>query len=100
MDGANRNDVRMLEPTLDAIAAAGLRIDVDTLHLDRGYDSGAVRDRFPRAGVEATNTCWSNCGKLRRNTDRRSRRRHAALCVATALLIVGRLIDWRNRWNP
>jgi hypothetical protein len=25
---------------------------------------------------------------------------HAALCLATAILIVGRLIDWRNRWSP
>ena len=50
--------------------------------------------------VEATNTWWSDYGQLRRNTDRRARYRHAALCLATAILIVGRLIDWRNRWNP
>jgi hypothetical protein len=50
--------------------------------------------------VEATNTWWSNYGQLRRNTDRRACHRHAALCLATAILIVGRLIDWRNRWNP
>jgi hypothetical protein len=50
--------------------------------------------------VEATNTWWSNYGQLRRNTDRRARHRHAALCLATTILIVGRLIDWRNRWNP
>ena len=46
-DGANRNDVRMLEPTLDDIAAAGLLVDIDTMHLDRGYDSPAVA-RAPR----------------------------------------------------
>ena len=46
IDGANRNHVRMLEHTLDDIAAGGLLVDVDTLHLDRGYDSGAVRDRL------------------------------------------------------
>ncbi len=105
IDGANRNDVRMLEPTLDDIAAAGLLVDVDTMHLDRGYDSGAVRERLAGYGltdvmiqrrgtkepgknqpvrlglrwiVEATNTWWSNYGQLRRNTDRRSRHRHAA----------------------
>ena len=128
IDGANRNDVRMLEPTLDAVAAAGLLADIGTLHLDRGYDSGAVRDRLRAAGidefeiqlrgtkvpgvkkqplrlglrwiVEATNTWWSNYGQLRRNTDRRTRHRHAALCLATTVLIVGRLIDWRNRWSP
>jgi hypothetical protein len=49
--------------------------------------------------IEATNTWRSNYGQLRRNTDRRARHRHAALCRATTVLIVGRLIDWRNRWN-
>jgi hypothetical protein len=50
--------------------------------------------------VEATNTWWSNYGQLRRNTDRRARHRHAALCLATTVLIVGRLIDWGDRWSP
>jgi transposase len=128
IDGANRNDVRMLEPTLDAITELGLLVDIDTMHLDRGYDSGAVRTRLHDAGVhefeiqlrgtkvpgvkkqpvrlgrrwivEATNTWWSNYGQLRRNTDRKNRHRHAALCLATTILIVGRLIDWRDRWNP
>jgi hypothetical protein len=98
------------------------------LHLDRGYDSGAVRDRLRSTGiaqfeiqrrgtkvpgvkqqplrlglrwiVEATNTWWSNYGQLRRNTDRRARHRHAALCLATTVLVVGRLLNWRNRWSP
>ena len=50
--------------------------------------------------VEATNTSWFNYGRLRRNTDRRARHRHAALSLATTVLIVGRLIDWRDRWSP
>jgi len=50
--------------------------------------------------VEATNTWLSNYGQLRRNTDRRERHRHAALRLATAVLIIGRLIDYRNRWSP
>jgi len=50
--------------------------------------------------VEATNKWWSNYGQLRRSTDRRNRHRHAALCLATTVLIVGRLIDWRDRWSP
>lgn len=127
IDGANRHDVRMLEPTLDAIADRGLLVDIDTLHLDRGYDSPAVRDRLRRVGieafeiqlrgtkvpgvkkqpvrlglrwvVEATNTWWSNYGQLRRNTDRKNCHRHAALCLATVVLIVGRLLDWRDRWS-
>jgi transposase len=128
IDGANRHDVRMLEPTLDAIADRGLLVDIDTLHLDRGYDSPAVRDRLRRVGlaafeiqlrgtkvpgvkkqpvrlglrwiVEATNTWWSNYGQLRRNTDRKNCHRHAALCLATVVLIVGRLLHWRDRWSP
>jgi len=24
----------------------------------------------------------------------------SALCLATVILTVGRLIDWRNRWSP
>jgi transposase len=128
IDGANRHDVRMLEPTLDAVRRAGLFDDIGMLHLDRGYDSGAVRQRLRGYGitdfdiqlrgtkepgvkkqpirlglrwiVEATNSWWSNYGQLRRNTDRRSRHRHAALCLATTILIIGRLINWRNRWSP
>jgi hypothetical protein len=49
--------------------------------------------------VEATNSWWSNYGQPRRNSDGRTRHRHAALCLATTIL-VGRLIDWRNHWNP
>ena len=49
--------------------------------------------------VEATNTWWSNYGQLRRSTDRKIRHRHAALQLATVVLIVGRLIDYRNRWS-
>ena len=128
IDGANRNDVAMLEPTLDAIAATGLLADIGTVTLDRGYDYPAIRARLHARGlddldiqrrgtkpppgaphrltlglrwiVEATNTWWSNYGQLRRSTDRKNRHRHAALQLATAVLIVGRLIDYRNRWSP
>jgi transposase len=127
IDGANRNDVRMLVPTIEAIADAGLLTDIDTLHLDRGYDYPIVRQRLAAFGlhdldvqrrgtkelgknqpirlglrwiVESTNSWWSNYGQLRRNTDRRSRHRHAALCLATTVLIVGKLIDHRDRWSP
>ena len=127
IDGANRNDVRMLVPTIDAVADAGLLADIDTLHLDRGYDYPVVREHLAAFGlhdlnvqrrgtkepgkkqpvrlglrwiVEATNSWWSNYGQLRRNTDRRSRHRHAALCLATTILIIGKLIDHRDRWSP
>jgi hypothetical protein len=28
------------------------------------------------------------------------RRRRAEQCLATAVLIIGKLIDWRDRWSP
>ena len=127
IEGANRNDVRLLEPTLDAIAARGLLVDVDTMHLDRGYDYPKIRRQLNAAGlddlviqrrrrpgdtdkpmpmrlglrwiVEATNSWLSNYGQLRRNTDRRTHHRHAALCLATTILIVVKLIAWRDRYT-
>jgi len=128
IDGANRNDVRMLQPTLDDIAATGLLTDIDTMHLDRGYDYPKIRRQLNDAGlhdlviqrrrrpqdgdrplpmrlglrwiVEATNSWLSNYGQLRRNTDRRTRHRHAALCLAVTTLIIGKLIVWRDRYQP
>ena len=38
---------------------------------------------------------WAIDGANR--NDLRTRHRHAALCLATVVLIVGRLIDWRSR---
>jgi hypothetical protein len=46
--------------------------------------------------VEAINSWLSNCGQLRRNTDRRSIH-HAALCLATTMLIVGKHLTYRDR---
>jgi hypothetical protein len=40
----------MLEPTLDDLTAAGLLVDVDTVHLDRDDDSPAVRQRLAGTG--------------------------------------------------
>ena len=107
IDGANRNDVKLLEPTLDAVAATGLLADIDTVCLDRSYDYPKIRRQLnayglddldiqkrgtkPKPGephrltlglrwiVEATNSWWSNYGQLRRSTDRTNRHRHAAL---------------------
>ncbi|MFT7601457.1 MAG: transposase [Acidimicrobiales bacterium] len=128
IDGANRNDVKMLEPTLDAIEASGLLEEIGTMSLDRSYDYPKIRRQLHARGlfeldiqkrgtkpepgephkltlglrwiVEAANSWWSNYGQLRRSTDRRNRHRHAALQLATAVLIIGRLIDWRDRWSP
>ena len=52
ISGANRNDIRLLEPTLGAVAAAGLLEDIGTLHLDRGYDYPVVRSRLAALGID------------------------------------------------
>jgi hypothetical protein len=128
IDGANRNDVKMLDPTLDAVEANGLLADVGTVALDRSYDYPAIRARLHDRGlcdldiqkrgtkpalgephrltlglrwiVEATNSWWSDHGQFRRSTDRCERHGHAALRLATTILIIGRLIDWQNRRSP
>jgi transposase len=129
LDGANRHDTVLFGPTLDLAATRGLLTDVETLHLDRGYDNGPVRQLCADLGiddvvcakkrrpgeangtitkvplgmrwpVERTNSWLSNFGQLRRNTDRRPRHRTAQLALAIVLLITAKLIDWRNRWSP
>ena len=127
IDGANRNELKLLGPTLDDVARFGLLEEIDTMHLDRGYDYPKTRRQLASFGladlniqhreakgaterrplelglrwvVEGTNSWLSNYGQLRRNTDRRTRHRHAQLCIVTALLITAKLIDWRDRWSP
>ena len=128
IDGANRNDIPMLEPTIDAIAQHGLLADIDTVHLDRGYDYPVIAQRLNRYGlveldvqrrgtkpepgqphrltlglrwiVEAANSWLTNYGQLRRNTDRRNHHRHTALHLVTTVIIVSRLLDHRDRWQP
>jgi transposase len=51
IDGANRNDVTMLEPTLEAIHATGLLTDIGTVTLDRSYDYPAIRQRLHDRGL-------------------------------------------------
>ncbi|MHB1640600.1 MAG: transposase family protein [Candidatus Dormibacteria bacterium] len=94
---ANRNDCLLLPPTLDAVAQRGLLFDIETLHLDRGYDDKIVRGVCAGHGltdvvislkrkkgqaktrkllpmgerwpVERTNSWFTNFGQLRRSTD-------------------------------
>jgi transposase len=127
--GANANDSILLAPTLDDAAGRGLLAEIDTLWLDRGYDSHATRsrvaDRFIadiviakkrkattakgsatklpmglRWPVERTNSWLSNYGQLRRNTDRSTIHRLAQFALAVTFLLTAKLIDWRNRWSP
>jgi len=129
IDGANRNDSILLAPTLDNAAQRGLLADVETIWLDRGYDSEATRARLTerllddaviarkrkpgtskpknknqpmglRWPVERTNSWLSNYGQMRRNTDRTSIHRLAQLALAVTFLLTAKLIDWRNRWSP
>ena len=46
IDGANRNDLKLLEPTLDSIITNGLIDDIELLALDRAYDYPVVRTRL------------------------------------------------------
>jgi transposase len=125
--GANRNDCVLLPGTLDAVRERGLLEEIETLHLDRGYDNGVVRracaerdiddlvlaqcrtrgtaevpKRLPlgmRWPVERTNSWLSNFGQLRRNTDRFSSHRLAQLALAVVLIITVKLIKWAKRWD-
>jgi transposase len=127
-DGANRHDVILFEPTLVAGSGRGLIVDIETMHLDRGYDNGRVRETVARFGIddlicakkrpagtadikvpvplgmrwpiERTNSWLSNFGQLRRNTDRCIEHRLAQLALAIALLLTAKLIDWREAWSP
>lgn len=50
--GANRNDCILLEPTLDAVEGRGLLVEIETLHLDRGYDNGIARTLCVELGLD------------------------------------------------
>ena len=126
-EGANRNDSILLAPTLDDVKERGLLADVETLWLDRGYDSELTRTRLVERGitdamiakkrkrgsatgpkrqpmglrwpVERTNSWLSNFGQLRRNTDRFTAHRLAQFALAVALIITVKLVKWSKRWG-
>jgi len=121
--GANRHDSVMLEATLGDLGGRAMLGDVETIWLDRGYDSDVTRERLAEQGitdaviarkrrrggpppcptrvglglrwpVERTNSWLSNFGQLRRNTDRKPGHRVAQFALAVTFLIVAKLIDW------
>ena len=49
--GANRNDIVLFGPTLDSDAGRGLVQEIETLHLDKGYDSSTMRTATEAAGL-------------------------------------------------
>ena len=128
IDGANRHDSILLPATLHAVAARGPLVDVETLHLDRGYDSSVVRNYCAKVGlddvagakkrkngsakgtknpqplglrwpVERTNAWFSSYGQLRRNTDRFIRQRLAEIALAVTFVLTIKLFVYADRWN-
>ena len=125
-DGANRNDSVLLAPTLEDAESRGWLAQIQTIWLDRGYDSEATRERLRALGiddaviakkrkrgstgptprqpmglrwpVERTNSWLSNFGGLRRNNDRKTEHRLAQLALAIIFIVTAKLIDYRNRW--
>jgi len=120
---ANTNDSTLLPTTLDAVDDQGLLDEIETLHLDRGYDNGVVRRHAAELGitdivvpkvrprvrtarqapkrvplgmrwpVERTNSWLSNYGQLRRNTDRKALHRGAQVAFVVAILLIAKLLD-------
>ncbi len=83
----------------DQLNAAGVE---DLVIQKRRKSTGQSEPMSMRLGlrwiVEATNSWLANYGQLRRNTDRRSRHRHAVLCLASTILLTVKLIAWRDRY--
>lgn len=124
---ANNNDCTLVAATLDAMDDRGLLEEVETLHLDRGYDYACVRSdcagrgitdmiipnvRPPKASgrrakkpvplglrwpVERANSWLSTSGSYATTPTDAPRHRHAQLCLAIAILVNAKLIDWRDR---
>lgn len=117
---ANRHDSPLLAPTLDALGIADRPM---TIHVDRGYDSGATRTQLAARGltaeiaaqgtpmpiaadqrwvVERTNA-WSNASKkLVWCTERRAAVIAFWITFSMVIMVVGRLIRqaWtRYRWD-
>src|SRR5664279_182022 len=50
-DGANRHDTVLFSTTLEPAVRRGLLCDIETLHLDRGYDSKGVQPPCTELGL-------------------------------------------------
>ncbi len=126
--GANRHDSILLGPTLSSVKQRGLIGDIETLHLDRGYDSDVTRRlcagmglkdvvcarKRPRGTakgkknpqslglrwpVERTNAWFSSYGQLRRSTDRLVVHRLAEIDLAVSFVLTIKLFAFADRWN-
>lgn len=126
IDAGGRNDYRLLQPTLDTIINRPSTATIGTLHLDRGYGYKSLPDRLdgypindvcviarnqrgqgriPLVGfqqrwvVERTNAWLTNFRQLKINWDRTPEHRHAAVCLAFAVICIYKLIDHLTRNN-
>lgn len=99
IDAANRHDIKLLPTTIADLTANYSTLEIETVHLDRGYDFDVIRRQLTDAGladhviqrrkrtgdstpqplrlglrwiVEAANSWLTNYGQLRRNTDRKT----------------------------
>ena len=123
LDTASRNDYRLLQPTLDVICARPATAHIGRLHLDRGYGYPSLAERLagypidhieavprnqPNQGrvqlvgfarrwvVERTNAWLTNFRQLKINWDRKPEHRHAAVCLAFAVICLYKLVDHLN----
>lgn len=123
IDAANRNDYKLMFPVIEQLADRNMTRLIGSLHADRGFNYSSTpalladygitnfvappRNRpgqgtRPLVGlrhcwiVESTHAWLRNYGQLRRNTDRIPQHRHAALCFAITLLIIGRITNPRT----
>lgn len=79
--GANRNGVKLLEPTLVDVARVGLLVEIETLHLDRGYDYPKVRAQLTAMGLDNLN--------IRRRTRRGAPRRKQPIRLGLRWVVEG-----------
>lgn len=120
---ANRHDSPLLPETLERVGALGLLLDGTSVHLDRGYDSRATREKLKARGLdpvvsergkpaplaaakrwvaERTNS-WHNAHKkLAWCTERRGRVIDFWIAFSEVIIVVRRLIrrGWTHyRWE-
>jgi hypothetical protein len=128
-DAANRNDYPLMFRVLDDLHDRDQLRLVDTFHADRGFNYHETPKRLadnygitdfraptrnnphtgrkqrsplgPRWIIESTNSWIRNHRQIAYNTDRNPDHRHAALCLAIALLHIHRISHPRHStWRP
>ena len=124
-DTAGRHDSKLLAPTLVSASRLGVIPHFETLLTDRGYTGRPARECAASFGVtdfdcarrsakgrvkhtplggrwviERANSWMSNFGQIRRSTDRDPRMRLGQIALAVALILIVKLIDWRDRYQP